>query len=72
MNLRELTVTIEAISERYAKAHEFQRTEEWAIMKLAEEVGELTQAHLKRRGQARQSHSSPEAMQRAYERAPTA
>lgn len=67
MNLKELTVAIEAISERYATAHGFRRSEDWAIMKLAEEVGELTQAHLKRKGQARQSSASTEALQRSYE-----
>jgi NTP pyrophosphatase (non-canonical NTP hydrolase) len=67
MNLKELTIAVEAISERYANAHDFQRSEDWAIMKLAEEVGELTQAHLKRKGQARQSSASQDALQRSYE-----
>jgi NTP pyrophosphatase (non-canonical NTP hydrolase) len=67
MDLSQLTRAIETISERYARAHGFQRSEDWAIMKLAEEVGELTQAHLRRKGQARQSSASPEALQRSYE-----
>ncbi len=67
MNLNELTIAIQSISERYASAHGFERSEDWAIMKLTEEVGELAQAHLKRKGQARQSSASPEILQRAYE-----
>ncbi|WP_232661768.1 hypothetical protein [Pseudonocardia sp. TRM90224] len=53
MDLRELTDRVEAISQRYAAGFGFDRTADWHVMKLHEEVGELTQAHLMRTAQAR-------------------
>ena len=53
MDLRGLTSDVEAISERYAQAHDFVRDDAWFLLKLQEEVGELTQAYLMRTGQAR-------------------
>lgn len=44
---------VEAISQGYARAHGFRRDETWFLLKLQEEVGELTQAFLMRTGQAR-------------------
>lgn len=44
---------MEQVSQRYAETFGIVRTGDWYIMKLHEEVGELTQAHLMRDGQAR-------------------
>ena len=52
-SLRTLTDAIEAVSSRYAERFGIRRDVEWCLLKLAEELGELTQAHLKRVGQAR-------------------
>lgn len=53
MDLRELTAQVEAVSARYAERFGIDRNSDWHILKLHEEVGELTQAHLMREGQAR-------------------
>ncbi|WP_214402028.1 hypothetical protein [Pseudonocardia lacus] len=53
MDLHELTARVEAVSARYAERFGIDRSGDWHLLKLHEEVGELTQAHLMREGQAR-------------------
>jgi|1186.fasta_scaffold354823_2 NTP pyrophosphatase (non-canonical NTP hydrolase) len=53
MDLSRLSDDVEAVSRGYAHAHGFTRDETWFLLKLQEEVGELTQAFLMRTGQAR-------------------
>lgn len=53
MELTKLSDEVEAVSQSYARAHGFERNETWFLLKLQEEVGELTQAFLMRTGQAR-------------------
>ncbi|HEY8719889.1 pyrophosphatase [Pengzhenrongella sp.] len=53
MDIRELTARVEHISQIYASRFGITRDADWQILKLQEEVGELTQAHLMRQGQAR-------------------
>lgn len=60
MDIRELTARVEQVSQRYATRFAITRDDDWQILKLHEEVGELTQAHLMRRGQARSKGRSPE------------
>lgn len=60
MNLTTLSEQIETISANYAKKFGFERTPDWFILKLQEEVGELIQAYLQMRGQARRKEKSPE------------
>ena len=60
MDLRELTEDVETISQRYAEVFSFDRTDTWFLLKLQEEVGELTQAFLMRTGQARSKGQTPD------------
>jgi NTP pyrophosphatase (non-canonical NTP hydrolase) len=53
MDLRELTAQVEQVSRQYAADFGIDRNSDWQILKLHEEVGELTQVHLMREGQAR-------------------
>jgi len=53
VNIRELTAQVEYVSRGYAARFGIDRDSNWQILKLHEEVGELTQAHLMRQGQAR-------------------
>ncbi len=53
MDLRELTAQVERVSRGYAAEFGIDRSSDWHILKLQEEVGELTQLHLMREGQAR-------------------
>jgi NTP pyrophosphatase (non-canonical NTP hydrolase) len=60
MDLRLLTDDVETISRRYAEVYSFRRDDTWFLLKLQEEVGELTQAYLMRTGQGRAKGLSPE------------
>jgi NTP pyrophosphatase (non-canonical NTP hydrolase) len=53
MNLEQLGSEVEAVSRIYASRHGIERSPEWLVLKLHEEVGELTQAFLMKTGQAR-------------------
>ena len=53
VQINDLSDDVEAISAFYAQRHSIQRTDHWIMLKLNEEVGELTQAYLARAGQAR-------------------
>jgi NTP pyrophosphatase (non-canonical NTP hydrolase) len=53
VDLHELTAKVEQVSSAYATRFGFTRDADWLVLKLHEEVGELTQAHLMRTGQAR-------------------
>jgi NTP pyrophosphatase (non-canonical NTP hydrolase) len=53
MDLETAMHDAEFVSQRYAKRNGFARTDEWFLLKLQEEVGELTQAYLARSGQGR-------------------
>ncbi len=60
MDLRELTDECEAVSAAYAERHGFDRSTTWLLLKLQEEVGELTQAFLSKTGQGRAKGRTPE------------
>lgn len=60
MDLRQLTDDVEIISQRYAEAFDVDRDDTWFLLKLQEEVGELTQAFLMRTGQARSKGLTPQ------------
>ncbi|MCK2214881.1 pyrophosphatase [Actinomadura sp. ATCC 31491] len=60
MDLRQLTDAIEAVSSRYAASLGVERDDVWHLLKLQEEVGELTQAFLTRTGRARTRGRTPD------------
>lgn len=53
MHIDELSNEVEQVPAFYAERHGIDRTNDWFLLKLNEEVGELTQAYLARAGQAR-------------------
>jgi NTP pyrophosphatase (non-canonical NTP hydrolase) len=53
MDLRRLSEDVETVSQRYAETFGIRRDSTWFLLKLQEEVGELTQAYLMQSGQAR-------------------
>lgn len=63
-DLRVLTEAIEAVSSRYAQRFGIRRDVEWCLLKLAEELGELTQAHLRLVGQGRGDADAAECRRR--------
>jgi NTP pyrophosphatase (non-canonical NTP hydrolase) len=48
-----LTDLVEQVSTAYSRRLGFERDADWFLLKLQEEVGELTQAYLRCKGQAR-------------------
>lgn len=60
MDLTKLSDEIEVISRVYARVHGVERTDDWLVLKLHEEVGELTQAYLNRTGRSRDRGRSGE------------
>ena len=53
MILSELSEKVARISDIYADEHGIDRSGDWAILKLQEELGELTAEHLRLSGRAR-------------------
>jgi NTP pyrophosphatase (non-canonical NTP hydrolase) len=66
MDIHELTAQVEHVSQIYASRFGITRDDDWQILKLHEEVGELTQVHLMRRGQARTRGHSPQEIDAAF------
>lgn len=66
MDIGELTQQVERISQIYASRFGITRDDDWHLLKLHEEVGELTQAHLMRQGQARTKGMSPAEIDAAF------
>ena len=63
MDLGQLSDDVETISKRYAEHYDFRRDDTWFLLKLQEEIGELTQAFLMRTGQARSKGRTPEELE---------
>jgi len=53
MDIRRLQDEIEAVSALYAERFGIDRVDDWLMLKLGEEVGELTQAYLSQSGRSR-------------------
>lgn len=61
MDLEALQSDVLRISDIYASEHGIDRSGDWAILKLAEELGELTAEHLRVSGRAR-GEADPKAL----------
>ncbi|MFI6816958.1 pyrophosphatase [Nonomuraea sp. NPDC050328] len=64
--LARLTDDLEAISSHYAQRHGIHRDSSWFLLKVHEELGELTQAYLMRTGQARDKGHTPAELDQAF------
>lgn len=53
MTLSDLSADVLRISDLYAAEHGIERDRDWALLKLQEELGELTAEHLRMSGRAR-------------------
>lgn len=65
MELSEWTRRLETISAGYAEVYDVQRTPDWMLLKLTEELGELTQAWLAASGQGRSRDRTDDEQQQA-------
>lgn len=62
-NVQDLTKTLERISSEYAAKFALERDKNWFMLKLQEEVGELTQAFLAKMGGSRPKDRTVEQVQ---------
>ena len=53
VDLRTLSAEVESVSAGYARRFAIDRSDSWFLLKLHEEMGELTQAYLRMTGQTR-------------------
>lgn len=60
MDIAALQVEVESVSAYYAERYGIARTDDWLLLKLGEEFGELMQAYLAKSGQTRDKGRSPE------------
>lgn len=66
MDLRSLEDGLEVVSRLYAERFGIDRDDNWFVLKLQEEIGELTQAFLMCSGQARDKGLSPADLDQAF------
>ncbi|MEO3889610.1 pyrophosphatase [Nonomuraea sp. B5E05] len=66
MDLRRLSDEVESVSQRYADKLGIERDDVWFLLKLQEEVGELTQAFLMRTGRARTKGRTEDELDAGY------
>jgi len=60
MDVNELIAKIELRSKQYAEDHHVRRDDDWFLLKIQEEFGELTQKYLMLTDRARQKEMSKE------------
>ncbi len=68
MDVKQLMERVEYMSQIYAEKLCIERDANWFILKLQEEVGELTQAYLMMNGKARTKGKSAEEIQAGFRR----
>lgn len=66
MELQKLSDEVEIISRAYARIHGLERTDDWLLLKLHEEIGELTQAFLNLSGRSRDRGLSEDEVRDAF------
>lgn len=67
MDIETLKQKMDEVSVGYARAFGIERSEDWALLKLVEELGELTRAHLKCSGQGRVSAEERASLRENFE-----
>lgn len=67
MQISEVAEILEPISRRYAEHNSIDRSSEWFMLKLQEEIGELTQAFIDLHGMGRDRGTTEEERQQALE-----
>ena len=66
VSLTEISEIVEQISHSYAAKHNIKRSGDWFMLKLQEEIGEVTQAYLMMTKQARSKDRTSEQLQQAF------
>ncbi len=66
MDLSEVTKKLEVVIQSYSKKFSINCTDDWYIMKLQEELGELTSVYLKLTNRARQQNLTKEDLDKNF------
>ncbi|MFI6679230.1 pyrophosphatase [Kribbella sp. NPDC050470] len=66
MDIAELSERLEKLSVRYGEELGFERDPDWFLLKLQEEMGELTQAYLQHTGRARAKGQSADQIRATF------
>ena len=66
MQLNQIQEKIVTISDKYARVHEINRTDDRYLLKLQEEMGELTQSYISFIGHGRNRWKSPEELKKSF------
>ena len=67
MDITLITAKLKQVSDIYAAKFGIRRDPDWFVLKIQEELGELTSAHLKLTQRARLGSENPEALQKNLE-----
>ena len=67
MDIVEWSEKLELVSKRYARRNAIERNPDWFVHKINEEFGELTQAFLRKQGQARAHDLTSKQIQENFE-----
>ena len=68
MELHDLMRKIEAVSQTYAKQYKIKRGPSWYLLKLQEEMGELTQSYLMLKGKGRSKNKTKRELRSDFEK----
>lgn len=68
MEIKDLIRKIEAVSQEYSKQYKIKRSPSWFILKLQEEMGELTQSYLMMKGKARSKNKTKKEIRTEFEK----
>jgi NTP pyrophosphatase (non-canonical NTP hydrolase) len=66
VDITELSERLEKLSVRYGEVVGFERNPDWFLLKLQEEMGELTQAYLQHTGRARTKGMTAEQIRETF------
>lgn len=64
MNLKEISENLSKVIDIYAKKFEIQRDDDWFVLKIQEELGELSSAYLKLTHRARAGQCTHEELEK--------
>lgn len=67
MDIHDLSEKIEQVSLDYSEKFQVERDDDWFVLKLQEELGELIQSYLMMKGKARQKGKTKEAIREEFE-----
>lgn len=68
MEIQDLIKKVEAVSQKYSKQYKIKRNPSWFLLKLQEEMGELTQVYLMMTGRGRSKDKTKKEIRNDFEK----